>query len=658
MREHALGDPSPPPLSSKAATLDHLRRAGLPIPAGLVVAIEPWSASAPPASLGDDGDALIGELLRAGPVIVRSALAIEDQQTTSGAGLGRSIHGCTSTAMIFEALAAIASDRDRPAIALRRETLDREGPGPTPVDQAIIQREIAAVTLLVIADAPSLATTVEVYLPGEGALSGGSTPSFAGPLARWTDRARRPTQALIDAAREALGESARGIDLEIVIDAESRPWLVQARPLTRALQPGWGSFAEALDAEGLRFPDGWWRLDTEHNPAPLSPAHASLLAWLASQRSGMPRSFAGWLYERVPPPSDRPPAAADPHAGLEHLQRIAIPTARGRLREIVELLASADRSACAALIRRAQAAALEMIDAYAKLAPARAGARTAPPSDSSPLCLVDRQRFLDVLPCTWDIASPSLAELADRDHDGHDDNDDNDDNDDEAAENDPTTIPQPADPSATTWLLRELDDHLFALGLAPLRRVYLRAAEHLQTTPARIFALELDQLGAALLGELSDDAVEQIQRESDERLQRSKRLRPPPHIFDGAPLPIPAYGHLRGLGIGAPCRGRVAQRSDLADLLARPPEAGAILVMPALTVAAAVVLDRLGVRALCSASGGALSHAALIVRELGISALIGCPGATALTDGEFIGLDTARGRIELSPPLPTIRKRP
>jgi phosphotransferase system enzyme I (PtsI) len=76
--------------------------------------------------------------------------------------------------------------------------------------------------------------------------------------------------------------------------------------------------------------------------------------------------------------------------------------------------------------------------------------------------------------------------------------------------------------------------------------------------------------------------------------------------------------------------------------------------MPALTVAAAVVLDRLGVRALCSASGGALSHAALIVRELGISALIGCRGATALTDGEVIGLDTARGRIELSPPRPPL----
>jgi len=647
MREHALGDPSPPPLRAKAATLDHLRRAGLPVPPGLVVQLDPSptsaSTSAPPssASLSDDSDApigeQIGELLRAGPVIVRSALAIEDQQTTSGAGLGQSIHGCTSPTMIFEALARIAAARDTPAVAMHTKTLRTERPGRAPADQAIIQREIAAVTLLVIAAAPSMATTVEVYLPGQGALSGGSTPSFAGPLARWPDRAQERTQDLVDAAREALGEHSRGIDLEIVIDADSRPWLVQARPLTRALQPGWSSFAAALDAEGTSIPDGWWRLDTEHNPAPLSPAHASVLAWLATQRPGTPKTFAGWLYDQVAPPNDHPPATADPYEGLRHLQTIAIPAARRHLREIVDLLESSDRRACAAMSERAQAAALEMLDAYAALAPARAGARTAPPSDTSPLCLVDRQRFLDVLPCTWDIASPSLGELA---------------YDSSRTENDPQTIPLPADPSAMTWLLRELDDHLFALGLAPLRRVYVRAAELLRvTTPARIFSLGLDGLRAALLGELSRDEVEQLLDESGERLERSKRLRPPPHIFDGSPLPIPAYGHLRGLGMGTPCRGKIAQRSDLADLLARPPEAGSILVMPTLTVAAAVVLDRLSVRALCSASGGALSHAALIVRELGISALIGCRGATALADGELIGLDTARGRIERFPQL-------
>jgi len=644
MCEHALGDPSPPPLRAKAATLDRLHRAGLPVPPGLVVPLDP-------ASLSDDGEALIHELVSAGPLIVRSALAIEDQQTTSGAGLGRSVHGCTSLARIFEALATIAAARDTPAISIElanhTRTQPNGRPGRAPPDQAIIQREIAAVTLLVIAAAPSLATTVEVYLPGEGALSGGSTPSFAGPLARWPDKARERTQELVGAARKTLGEQARGIDLEIVIDPDSRAWLVQARPLTRALQPGWSSFAAALDAEGTSIPEGWWRLDTEHNPAPLSPAHASTLAWLATQRPGTPKTFAGWLYDRVThpndppkkppkkPPNEPPPTTADPYAGLQHLQTIAIPAAREHLREIVELLASSDRRACAAVIDRAQAAALEMIDAYATLAPARAGARMAPPSDASPLCLVDRQRFLDVLPCTWDIASPSLGELA-LDSGG--------------AESDPQTISLPADPSAMTWLLRELDDHLFALGLAPLRRAYLRAAELIRVAaPPRIFALELDQLRAALLGELSADEVEQLLRKNSERLERSRRLRPPPHIFDGAPLPIPAYGHLRGLGMGPPCRGKIAQRSDLADLLARPPEAGSILIMPTLTVAAAVVLDRLSVRALCSASGGALSHAALIVRELGISALIGCRGATALADGELISLDTARGRLERIP---------
>ena len=43
--------------------------------------------------------------------------------------------------------------------------------------------------------------------------------------------------------------------------------------------------------------------------------------------------------------------------------------------------------------------------------------------------------------------------------------------------------------------------------------------------------------------------------------------------------------------------------------------------------------------------GGALSHAALMVRELGLSALIGCAGCSELPDGLRVELDTRLGRL-------------
>jgi phosphoenolpyruvate-protein kinase (PTS system EI component) len=75
------------------------------------------------------------------------------------------------------------------------------------------------------------------------------------------------------------------------------------------------------------------------------------------------------------------------------------------------------------------------------------------------------------------------------------------------------------------------------------------------------------------------------------------------------------------------------------------------VVLPALTAPAAVVLQRLGVRAVCCEHGGALSHASLMARELGLSALIGCVGCTALAEGTLVQLDTITGRLRvLAPP--------
>jgi len=58
--------------------------------------------------------------------------------------------------------------------------------------------------------------------------------------------------------------------------------------------------------------------------------------------------------------------------------------------------------------------------------------------------------------------------------------------------------------------------------------------------------------------------------------------------------------------------------------------------IPLFTIAAAVVTD----------VGGALSHAAVVAREFGVPAVVGCDVAlTALHDGELVEVDGDRGTV-------------
>ena len=195
----------------------------------------------------------------------------------------------------------------------------------------------------------------------------------------------------------------------------------------------------------------------------------------------------------------------------------------------------------------------------------------------------------------------------------------------------------PSDPLVAATLLTEWDDHLFALGLAPVRRVYLRAAELLGLRDD-VFFLRGDELATAPIDRALIDA-----RARDQ--ERFASLRPPARIEDGRPLPAPPSRWLRGIAIGESTRGTIAQRRDLADLLARPPGEGTVVSIPALTAQAAVALRSLEVRAVVCEYGGAMSHASLMARELGLSALVGCRGCTTIRDGTVVRLDTTARRL-------------
>jgi phosphohistidine swiveling domain-containing protein len=103
---------------------------------------------------------------------------------------------------------------------------------------------------------------------------------------------------------------------------------------------------------------------------------------------------------------------------------------------------------------------------------------------------------------------------------------------------------------------------------------------------------------------------------------------------------------LHGTGVGdTPYTGRVCTARTPDDALDHL-EVGDVLVAPLTTPAYNAVLPLAG--ALVVEEGGALSHAAVMARELGIPAVIGAAGVLdALTDGDRVEVDPVNGRVRL-----------
>jgi pyruvate,water dikinase len=102
---------------------------------------------------------------------------------------------------------------------------------------------------------------------------------------------------------------------------------------------------------------------------------------------------------------------------------------------------------------------------------------------------------------------------------------------------------------------------------------------------------------------------------------------------------------LSGVGIGqTPYTGR-ARRAATADEAIDQLEPGDVLVVRATSPAFNAVLSIAG--AVITADGGAMSHAAVLARELGIPAIIGARGALDIPDGATVEVDPAAGRVRI-----------
>lgn len=613
---------------------------GVRVPPGVVLDLARARELLRPAARDEDDPAVrwVREQFAAGhTLIARSAGCREDREHTSGAGLGMSLPGIRDMAGLEAALAIIEA-HGRTLVGVGNFACERT--------LMLIQREIIRRALLVVVrgGAPGDRFYLEAHGPKAGPepLAEGRSPDWAGPLSEWHDDSRPRVEVLARSVAASEG-GPHGADLEIVVDPSGEPWLVQARPLTTPLYPGWPAFSDAVARSGQqKHMRGSLLLDGEHNPAPLSPAHAWVMRRLGALRPGKagdPVVLAGWLYMRKLPREVGHDGGGvmGVYEALAWLRDEALPQARAEYERFCEWLDD-DRPGLQAGLERAEQLFLAMIDNYVdRLVPARKLAlRTVAerPAEEleggTPLTLRARAHFLDVLPAVWDVASPSLAELLDDDAGDDDD------------------LELPANEAAAARLLGEWDDHLFALGLAPLRELWRYAARRLEFDEQRVFLLGGDELVALDENPLALGDADELEQEFERRgamLAAQERLDPPSRIIDGQPLPHPFGGRLRGLALGVTFEGPIAQRRDLRELLADPPDPDAVLCIPSLTAQAAVALSRLGIKAVCTEYGGALAHGALMARELGLSALIGCHGCTRLREGTQVRLDTRARRL-------------
>jgi pyruvate,water dikinase len=196
----------------------------------------------------------------------------------------------------------------------------------------------------------------------------------------------------------------------------------------------------------------------------------------------------------------------------------------------------------------------------------------------------------------------------------------------------------------------------------------LVAAGHLHERD-HVVELELDETTALLRGQPGPTADEAAARAARRRAVSAvpcpETFGPPeaPPPVDALPKNIAMFSKvvlrvideissvkgkadLHGTGVGTESyRGRVCTARTPDDALDRL-EPGDVLVAPLTTPAYNAVLPLAG--ALVVEEGGALSHAAVMARELGIPAVVGAAGVLdAVKDGDQVEVDPVAGRVSL-----------
>jgi phosphohistidine swiveling domain-containing protein len=540
-----------PEVGGKARGLALALAAGLPVPPGFVVtATDPVPDALPP-----------------GTYVVRSSATVEDGPGHAAAGVFRSLRDVDARD-VPDAVRAVRASLHEPTA---RAYLGRIGVTDAAM-AVVIQEQIPGTP--VTATARSGQVLVEVgealaQVEPDGTVTGGG---IDGAL----------VAAVATLARRA--EAALGAPADVELVAGARLWLVQLRPIPTP--PATAPVVSAAELEAaLAFsraePDALWSWDASHNPAPLSPAQADLVALVdaADAATVRQRVVLGYLYttpHRAPPPLRRLAPAEIARVFSDELAP-AFERALARMGDDLD----------------------ETLEAYVALY--RLYARVlAPNLPSAPIAVAPPDAGAE-LAAAWDVAAPTLSVR-----------------------------------SLPVRSLREADDVYFARAQAGVRRAL--------AARARRFGLEADDLAFLPLADLRratppPDAAARAAAARVELL-RLARFAPPLAIQNGRAIFRPPAAGLRGRGTGGRVRGRVRIIDPAAPRAADGEVAVVATVIPPmaplLVGAAAIVAEHGGLLG----HGAALARELGIPCIVGCVGVL-----TTLRDGDEVWIDADAGVV-------------
>ncbi|MFE6967949.1 PEP/pyruvate-binding domain-containing protein [Isoptericola sp. NPDC057653] len=254
---------------AKAAGLGALRRAGLPVPVGVVV-----PASLEGVDLRAAVDGALDALGRHAPLAVRSSATDEDGPTVSAAGQYETVLGVTGAGDVVAAVLACRASAAGPRVtAYRAATTGAPAAGtPAPEVAVVVQRLVDARAAGVLFTGGGRTVVEASWGLGESVVRGAVDPdrwtvadgrvverrtgtkrtrvdrSPAGVAAREVPGADRGRPCLDEATVlhvAALGDQVASLrggpqDVEWAVDDDGAVWLLQARPVTAALPPDRG----------------------------------------------------------------------------------------------------------------------------------------------------------------------------------------------------------------------------------------------------------------------------------------------------------------------------------------------------------------------------------------------------------------------------------
>jgi phosphohistidine swiveling domain-containing protein len=638
----------------KAFGLARLIAAGLPVPDGFVVDHRAFDLIAAIGMIERDA---IGHTLaaaaarieratlpaeleaevraRAGPLgrlAVRSSASLEDGELGAGAGVFASVTD-VAPGDVWAAVRAVWTS------AL------------TPLAVAYARRRAAAPALAVIVQQFAPGERVTVYTRPIGAPAGDAVWIARGEQLERVPRATAGAHAeaaLALAAEHAIGAPG-GADVELIVEvatdalpgggparaSATRRWVVQARPILhpvhRRAPPPPPIVVAPLVHDGRR-----WTWDVAHNPDPLSPAQAGLVAEV-DRVAAAPyalRVCGGYLYTC---PRGPLPAPACPADRAELASRIAAIEARFELGDAASV---AEAIARYVAFMRIWAYELSPLVAVARRRLLDRLAADGHPADQlarrAAELIGPRQVLRDpVLAPAWDVAVPAFDEVP-------------------AAVRQvqvPALAPEPpSELAGEVGLARaaaaaaDQDDVWFARAQRLMRRALRTRGAALGLRDDDVFWLPLAEIARAEA--IDPDAAHRRAAAARAAHDRAAQWQMP-IVIHGAIVDdfAPAPGAiLRGVGVGPRVVGRVVRFAPLAGRALPWIARGDVVVARAITPALAMIVEGCG--ALVSETGGLLDHGAALARELGIPCVVGCHGAwTQLDAGTLVFVDGDAGLI-------------